>query len=303
MGGDGDTFMSGQFLNWVELAWSLDKDHRNFGDLLLRESAGQIFSFSKLIGHGFSGAMFGGSCLSQDWFNLFNHNFRNSKVLLWGCGIRDNHPIDPSSTAVQIAGVRGELSQAHIENSFAIGDPGLIAPLALNIKFQTKESLLNYNFPHFSTSLNHVISHQDSENIINPQIPIGKSTRETLKKIANADFVFTGTLHGAVAAYALGTPFWFSVDLDSSAITKYEDFLSMLGIPFEPVADIEEGKAKYISYYDEINPIEVKTFTKLFDPVEQFLVKNEKYSISALNKFCEELRVVRKIKLRNISSS
>ncbi len=295
--------MSGQYLNWVELAWSLDKDQRNFGDLLLRESAGQIFNLRKLIEHGFSGAMFGGSCLSQDWFDLFNHNFRESKVLLWGCGIRDDQPIDSPSAEIHLAGVRGKLSQARFKNSFAIGDPGLLAPLALNLKPLTKKSSLKYNFPHFSSNSNQMISYQSLQNFIYPLISIGKSTRETLEKIARADFVLTGSLHGAVAAYALGTPFWFSADLDHSAVTKYEDFLTMLEIPFEPVKNIEEGVQKYISYFDEMKPLEVNTFTQLLDPVDQFLVKEKKYSKNSLNRLCEDLRIVRRMKLQNILTS
>ena len=85
-----------------------------------------------------------------------------------------------------------------------------------------------------------------AQHVLRPSIEASETALRTiLDEIAAADFVLTGSLHGAIVACAYGRPFafWNSGHIDVPF--KWHDFAASVGIPAVFVTTLDEGRRVY----------------------------------------------------------
>jgi hypothetical protein len=270
--------------SWIEMGWRLDYDVRNFGDLLLRESAGRILDPRKLNSSGFTSGMFGGSCLSQEWFDLVEWKFKESKVLFWGCGIRDSQNVLNKPENLEILGLRGFRSLETFPDLQVIGDPGLLAPFLFGVhssRTKVRKPLLLF-IPHFNDETN--VDFNVEFNLETTKIPFPGSSVDLVKTISQADFVLTGSLHVGVVCYSLGIPFAFYEDGYVDSLIKYGDFASVFNVNANLVKNFSQGISTFLmgSAWHQLDKDVVE---RIIEPVEKYLVKNSLGSRSAQKKW------------------
>lgn len=254
-------------MKFMELGYSLNDQSRNFGDLLLRESAGAILDF-KLVAKKYSGGSFGGSLLSQDWFKNFGNLRSDRQFLLYGCGVRSAERIDqllPES--VDLLGVRGNHSQVATGVN-AIGDPGILAPLTLKLApnvdrpgqfllIPHKNDPSSYSPPGFMR--------------MSPMLMRGTSSLEFSRLIAASDFVLTGSLHVGILAFALGTPFCFFKDEYLDVPIKFNDFADFYKLPITFASSADVGIEFFLENQNQWGDLGYSHFESLMNPLSGLL--------------------------------
>jgi hypothetical protein len=252
-----------RFAKLIEIGFSLNHELRNWGDLLLRESAGKLFDFG-LISQQYSGGAFGGSILSKEWFENFQSI--GAPLLLYGCGVRSTESLVIPDN-VKLYGVRGRLSES-VLGVKAIGDPGIFAPLALGIE-PNNDSNGGYLF----------VPHKNDRSIYspngfeksNPLIPVSTNSASLVNKIANSSFVLTGSLHVGIVAFALGVPFCFFQDEYLDIPLKFHDFADFYNLPITFAPNPITGIDFFLDNRNTWGSLQNHHFDLLLSPVSEFL--------------------------------
>ena len=247
----------------IELGFSLNHDLRNWGDLVLRESAGKLFDFG-LISQKYSGGAFGGSILSNEW--LENFQAIGTPLLLYGCGVRSEESLVLPDN-VKLLGVRGRFSESVLGEK-AIGDPGIFAPLALGIE-PNNDTKRKYLFvPHKN---DRTIYSADGFEKINPLIPVSTNSASLVNEIADSDFVLTGSLHVGIIAFSLGVPFCFFQDEYLDIPIKFHDFADFYDLPIMFAPNQTIGIDFFLNNRNFWGSLQKHHFELLLSPVSEFL--------------------------------
>lgn len=279
------------FLNWVELTWSIESSQRNLGDLAMREAAEVLFEFDKLIENGYGAAIFGGSALNSYYFNKCESDLSNIQVMFWGCGFKNDELYRIPQNAI-INGVRGFKSQALLNETKVLGDPGMIAPAVLGTQirdvFDRKDILY---IPHFSNQ--GTFPYSSDIKFVSPLIDFGISSRRIIDQIATAKFLLTDSLHAGIFALACGTPFAFYEGENEEDDFKYQDFFSVFGIEYLKSKSVVSGIEWYVEnqIYDlEFNPILI---SNLIHSMDEFLIDGRDVILSSILRWFEYSNKIR----------
>jgi len=247
----------------IELGFSLNNELRNWGDLVLQESAGKLLDF-ELISQKYSGGAFGGSILSQNWFDSFQT--LGSPILLYGCGVRSEETLQLPSN-IEILGVRGKFSES-ILGVKAIGDPGVFAPLSLGVN-PIYDAQGKYLFvPHKNDET--IYQPNDFEKL-SPLIPVSTNSASLISKIARSNFVLTGSLHVGIVSFALGVPFCFFQDEYLDIPIKFHDFADFYDLPIMFSANPIIGIDFFLNNRNNWGSLQKHHFDQLLRPVAEFL--------------------------------
>ncbi|WP_246731609.1 polysaccharide pyruvyl transferase family protein [Methylocapsa sp. S129] len=169
------------------------------------------------------------------------------QVAFWGCGTRGDEPL--SCWALEHAkffGVRGPRTREvlGLPDNTVLGDPGLLVPLIHPKPAKGHGRTLCITHFHESRTPDDIKQQTGVDAVISAAIP-GNLTalRVLIDQIAEADFVLSGALHGAVLACAYEVPFSY---FDSGYIDvpfKWADFASSIGVPALFAQTLKEGRA------------------------------------------------------------
>jgi hypothetical protein len=192
---------------------------------------------------------------------------------VWGCGWKGKYLSPTDQKCVRFFAVRGPQSAAglNLSSRVALGDPALLLPHLVPLK--TEPHGRTIAIPHFSrlsamsstqrrlqTGCDEVlspmvlrstrdqpfwnISVKTAIDLVQRRIRYGiqtRSLRSALRRIAGADFVLTGSLHGAILAQAFGVPWAVYHDGYLDAPAKWTDWAAYLGIDIELVRTLKDG--------------------------------------------------------------
>jgi Polysaccharide pyruvyl transferase len=175
-----------------------------------------------------------------------------ARIIFWCCGMREAVPLSPNlRSRIDIFGVRGPLTRdlLGLQPETPLGDPGLLLPLTVTSrKTEAKYTLC---IPHISDSKcpRQLLQESGADRYLSPVIEAGSDVTQLVSQIANASFVLSGSLHGAIVAAAYDVPFAF---WDTSYIDipfKWRDFATCIGVPTVFVRDVAEGKDAFEYLY------------------------------------------------------
>jgi hypothetical protein len=166
----------------------------------------------------------------------------------WGCGQRDEYPIDPKlRRRCRFHGVRGPLTRNRLElpATTTIGDPALLLPLLYMPRAVPALATATLCMPHFfdDTSDKKVLEQTGADFVIRPNIP---ATMDALLKmidtICAAQFVLAGALHAAIIACAYRKPFAYYIEDYVDLPFKWLDFSASVNIPAVFARNVQEGQ-------------------------------------------------------------
>jgi hypothetical protein len=255
--------------NFKEYGWSLTSNSVNWGDLLLREIANEFLDIST-IRRQYSGAVFGGSMLSEDHFENFKKNTNSRPILAVSCGARNSRDHLSHPHNLEIHGVRGYGTAALLKNTVPTGDPGMLAPIIFGIEPKLNTIFRELHIPHFSQPISKNSSDRKSVSTI---LPFGKSSKSLVCEINSSNFVLAGSLHAGICAFACGTPFAFSLADSSEDTFKYYDFAEFYGINIVFQEDFKSA----IQWYVNEKSLHVPRLPTDFDIYQNSLSKFFKY--------------------------
>ncbi|MET9419005.1 polysaccharide pyruvyl transferase family protein [Streptomyces klenkii] len=175
------------------------------------------------------------------------------RIVYWGCGMREPVKLSPRLRAAAIfRGVRGPLTRTvlGLPPDTPIGDPGLLLP-----RFYLPAPAPEYEYRtlcmrHVHTAVPDadLLKKTGAELVVTPWIvPDRGSCRRLIDAIAAAGFVLTASLHGAIVAYAYGTPFAFLRADRIDVPFKWADFAKSIGFECEFVTNVNQG----IRFYEQ----------------------------------------------------
>jgi hypothetical protein len=179
------------------------------------------------------------------------------RLIAWGGGVRETGGLGAEARArMQILSVRGPVSASELGLGAAIpqGDPGLLLPALYTPGRDARFAGRRVCVPHFHDARTdaEIMAATGCAAVLRPGIRKGHAAvEEFLDALTSAAFVLCGSLHGAIAAAAYGTPFAF---WDSGCVDlplKWRDFADSVGIPTRFIAHVEDAVAHH---RDEIAP-------------------------------------------------
>jgi hypothetical protein len=229
--------------NFKEYGWSLTSKSVNWGDLLLRELAEEFFDI-ETIRRRYSGVVFGGSVLSEFYFENFRKGSTSRPVLAVSCGARNSRDSLQPPLNLEIHGVRGRGTASLIKNTVPTGDPGMLAPVIFGIEPKLSNEFRKLHVPHYSQPKNRIDFAVES---LSTMLPFGKSSKSLVSEINASNFVLAGSLHAGICAFATGTPFAFSLGDSEEDPFKYFDFAQFYGINIVFQEDFESAIQWYIN--------------------------------------------------------
>ena len=235
-------------------------------------------------------------------------------VDVWGCGWKGAGQAPSGREDARFFAVRGPQTAAGLSlpSRVALGDPVLLLPrlIPLDIVPHGRTVVV----PHFSrltamrasrrralTGCDEVVSPM----VLRPPPPrasgpaflktrarlllnrarFGIKTRglwDTVRRIAGADFVLTGSLHGAILAQAFGVPWAAYDDGYVDAPPKWADWAAYLNIDLELVKTLKDGRSwwEHIGRLGRIRSLSplLKTFPyEILDPAVRGLAQNSTF--------------------------
>ena len=229
--------------------WLQDETVKNFGDLLADFLGARLLTYPKVPAEAFHliGSVIDVSNIAADLKDLRP----GATIAYWCCGMRQEMPIDPYYLQhCAIFGVRGPQSRKllGLPDDTPMGDPALLLPLLH--KPETVDALVGKTLciPHILDPLDDdaLLALSGADVVARPGIASGDTgVVDMINKIASADFVLSGSLHGAIVAAAYGKPFafWDTGYLDISF--KWRDFASSIQVTCAFVRTIEQGRLVY----------------------------------------------------------
>lgn len=240
--------------------WRKGLASQNFGDYLSELLYFSLTSRARRTGvnqppsHDFGQLFLVGSVISE-WhiktaLAALGHD-PNASIGFWGCDMRN----DRMPTAALLArccfmGVRGPLTRDRLglPDNTPLGDTGLLTPLIYRPERSGSSEGKTLCMPHFldQTSDEALLAKTGVDAVIRPQIrPLRNDLLAIIDAIAEAGFVLTGALHGAVIAAAYGVPFAFFDSGYVDAPLKWRDFAASLSIPTAFASDLAMGRRIY----------------------------------------------------------
>jgi GT2 family glycosyltransferase len=253
------TYTGGMLLDQV-VYWRHSDEVQNFGDYLTDYLLDRLFLHTarrpgevRLIG-----SMLADFFVSESLaVPTLLQGQEGPRLITWGGGVRETGGLSKEARArMQILSVRGPVSASELGLGAGIpqGDPGLLLP-ALYTPGQDPRFLgRRVCVPHFHDSRTdaEIMAVTGCEAVLRPGIRKGRAAvEEFLDALTSCAFVLCGSLHGAIAAAAYGTPFafWDSGRIDLPL--KWRDFAESVSIPTRFIASVEEAVAHH---RDEIAP-------------------------------------------------
>jgi len=211
----------------LALHWSSSKP--NFGDalspLICARIAGRPVVWAPI---GRCDLVAIGSLLQR-----LKEGFWNRRIHVWGSGFIEQAP--PHRSRHSFHALRGQLSAAVVqrpESDMALGDPGLLVDLLVADRPRIRQRCRCLVIPHYKDrghpSLQAAIDglpHVEVADVFAPPL-------ETLDRIRAADWVLSSSMHGLIAADALGVPnAWISLSGElRGGDFKFRDYYSVFGI-------------------------------------------------------------------------
>lgn len=174
-------------------------------------------------------------------------------VAFWGCGMREAQSLPTRTMRLcRFHGVRGPLTREllGLPEDTVIGDPGLLAPLLHTPSCDAATAGRTLCLPHVQDARDAEALRglAGADAIVRPEIAASEAAlRAVLDRIADARFVLTASLHGAIVACAYGTPFAFWDNGHLDVPFKWQDFAASVGVPCEFARDVAAGQALYRS--------------------------------------------------------
>jgi hypothetical protein len=283
------------FKDWT---WSIDYIKVNWGDLLLREIAEIYFDLDK-ISKKYSGAIFGGTTLTKDFFSDFYAVKSNLPILATSCGARNSLNKSTPPRSLEIMGVRGTLTQKIYPSQIAVGDPGMLAPILFNIDPTISNKAIKIFIPHLSDSTEPSDTHYKK---IYPMIWSGQTSLSILKKINSANFILAGSLHAGICAYATGTPFAFYDGSSTEDKFKYQDFASINNLNYE----FHDNFTTAIAWYMDPANTPIDTFENQFETyayeTQEFSKINRKYLLEIIRRHNTKRNMIHALKVKALIS-
>ena len=230
--------------------WLKGRDTLNFGDALTDWLTQHI-----TLGPRIQAARYRliGSTIDDHFIRLDLDGLEEgARVAFWCCGMRDSVPLDSHlRSRIDAFGARGPLTWdlLGLPPDTPLGDPGFLLPLA--IKPQLPGANYTLCIPHISEkkSPEQLLKESGAARFLSPRIRAGSDITELVNNIANASFVLTGSLHGAVVAAAYDVPFAFWDTSHVDIPFKWRDFAASIGVPTSFVGDVVEGKQAFEQLY------------------------------------------------------
>jgi hypothetical protein len=217
-----------------------------------------------------------GRCLTVVGSLLTRHEIARIGYPLdvWGCGWRGKELSPTGQEDVRFFAVRGPQTAAglHLSSQIALGDPALLLPhlVPLDVAPHGRTVVI----PHFSrlsamsesqrrlkTGCDEVLSPmvlrsprdktlwrcslKTAVGLLHRRIRYGiqiHSLWSALRRIAGADFVLTGSLHGAILSQTFGVPWAAYHDGYVDTPPKWTDWAAYLGIDIELVQTLRDGR-------------------------------------------------------------
>ena len=221
---------------------------QNFGDYLPELFAKELLRYPKIEADVFRLV---GSVISEKWirWDLARANGKVSGLIaLWLCGARNETPLsDATRKHCLFFGVRGPRTRdlLKLPADTVLGDPGLLAPLFHKPAQHAATAGKAICIPHIEDPKNEaeLLALSGAEAIVYPVVDSSEAgLREILDKIAGAEFVLSGSLHGAIIACAYGVPFAFWNTGHVDAPFKWDDFAQSVGIEARFAVNLTEGR-------------------------------------------------------------
>jgi hypothetical protein len=224
--------------------------------------------------HSDSNVANSGRCLLPIGSVLWEHTFERitEPVDVWGCGWRGTSLSSAVMARVQFHAVRGPRTAAGLGLSahIPLGDPALLLPYLR--QQEVKQHGRTLVVPHFF-QVDHIhaaqrcrltgcdellsmrvlgapvpgqrMSPRRLPGMVKARVQLGipvHTAWQAIQRIAGADFVLTGSLHGAILAQAYGVP-WASYDDGYVDVPeKWHDWADYLGIQMRFVSTLAEGE-------------------------------------------------------------
>ncbi|GAA0535156.1 hypothetical protein FHS83_003153 [Rhizomicrobium palustre] len=224
---------------------------QNFGDYLSALLIKHLFSEPRVEADIFRliGSVICETRIKEDLRQMLG--IESGRIVYWGCGAREDRAIPPSVLAnCRFHGVRGPLTRdlLGLPLETVLGDPGLLTPLIVNPSATASSAGKTICMPHMHDPRDRkeLLAQSGCDMLVSPSV--GASERELvalIETIASAEFVLTGSLHGAILAAAYRKPFayWNTGFIDIEF--KWHDFSASAGFEAIFVRDLAEGRALY----------------------------------------------------------
>ena len=235
----------------IKLYWSSSK--RNFGDWLspaiCARVSGRPIDYAPIHRCDLVAA---GSLLGR-----LRHGWWAHKVHVWGTGFIAARP--PLSSCHRYHAVRGLKSAAllKVTEIQAFGDPGLLADLILPDAAEVHRSHPLGIIPHYKDRTGAATKEIAAKLPEARILDVFSEPVTLLREIASHQFILSSSLHGLVAADALGIPNrWLKL---SEAVRgddfKFQDYYSVFGmediVPLTPSSDLSSKSiAEFALQYD-----------------------------------------------------
>lgn len=240
--------------------WKKGEKVQNFGDYLTEYFMRYLFNYEysserilRIVGSFMEDNIIKDDIISINRLNSLDE----ACYIAWGGGLRSPNSLSQEvAKKINILSVRGPLSalELGLDQSYAKGDPGLILPALYKAKLNNTYHKKTVCIPHFNDERldQELLRITNCDLILRPNIPLGLEEIEIfIDKLSSADFILTGSLHGAIIAAAYKIPFAYFNSLNIDIPFKWYDFSESVNIATRFVFNIEAAKA---FYYNQIKP-------------------------------------------------
>ncbi|BCP52234.1 hypothetical protein K32_08510 [Kaistia sp. 32K] len=178
---------------------------------------------------------------------------RPSEVAFWGCGKRDDAPLDSERLRCStFLGARGPLTRDSLglPKSAPLGDPTLLLPLVHTVNARASTAGKTICVPHLlDTSTDaELIDASGVDLVVRPTVePSFAKLIERIDEIAGASFVLAGSLGAAMIACAYDIPFAFYDNGNIDLPFQWRDFAASVGVGAAFARNVDEGRDIYIN--------------------------------------------------------
>lgn len=217
----------------------------NFGDYLteyfVRRMLVEPFvdaAIYRLVGSAISDAL-----VDQDLQGLS----AEARLSYWCCGARGEDGLSPDLKArCDFWGVRGPLTRKALElpDDTPLGDPGFLVPLLYAPQQIASLNGKTATMVHFSAldRSDALCAKAGADVALSPSVTSFDELERLFDSIASVDFLLTASLHGAILACALGTPFAFWSYGETDVPFKWQDTAALLGISADFHDHVDQGR-------------------------------------------------------------
>lgn len=239
--------------------WLKGTDKQNMGDFLSEYFAEHLFIKTarpgvviRMVGSALADAFVPEpTTVSSERETPTSDTLPSRTLVAWGLGVREKDGLSPEARKhVEILAVRGPItaSEVHAGPNVPMGDPGLLMPALYSPTRDAAFTGKRICVPHFHDVRDDrtLLEESGCDVVLRTSLPNElKAIEEFIDRLTSADFVLSGSLHGAILAAAYGIPYGYwnsgSVDLP----LKWKDFSRSIGTPTVFVHNAEEGVAVY----------------------------------------------------------